>query len=112
MTTTQMTSNAQAPSKANFLTRHPLVSFFTLAILISWLLSLPALLFEIPFKPFQTAGAYGPLLAAVIVSASMGDLKSLFRRMTNLRFGIGWYLLAIFGYVLLYLTMAALSGAP
>ena len=40
------------------------------------------------------------------------ELKSLFRRMTNVRFGFGWYLLAIFGYVLLYLLAAGLSGAP
>jgi membrane protease YdiL (CAAX protease family) len=32
--------------------------------------------------------------------------------MTNFRFGLGWYLLAIFGYVSLYLLVAGLSGAP
>jgi membrane protease YdiL (CAAX protease family) len=40
------------------------------------------------------------------------ELKALFTRMTNFRFGLGWYLLAIFGYVLLYLLVAGLSGAP
>jgi membrane protease YdiL (CAAX protease family) len=91
-----------------------LISFFTIAIAITWLLALPSLLLGMPFKPFQTAGAYGPLLSAVIVSAALGreELKSLLGRMTNFRFGLGWYLLAIFGYVLLYLLVAALSGAP
>jgi membrane protease YdiL (CAAX protease family) len=91
-----------------------LLSFFTLAIVITWLFALPSLLFELPFKPFQTAGAYGPLLAAVIVSAAIGrdELKSLFNRMTNFRFGLGWYLLAIFGNLLLYLLVTGLSGAP
>jgi len=100
--------------KQNVLARYPLLSFFTLAIVISWLIALPSLLFGMPFKPFQTAGAYGPLLAAVIISAAVGsdELKSLFHRMTNFRFGLGWYLLAIFGYVLLYLLVASLSGAP
>ncbi len=101
-------------AEKNFLARHPLIGFFMLALLISWLLVLPSLFFGIPFEPFQTAGAYGPLVAAVIVSAAMGraELRSLFSRMLNFRFGLGWYLLAIFGYVFLYLLVASLSGAP
>src|SRR6266511_983655 len=100
--------------KQNLLVRYPLLSFFTLAIVMNWLIALPSLLFGTPFKPFQTAGSFGPLLAAVIVSAALGgdELKSLFPRMTNFRFGLRWYLLAIFGYVLLYLLVAGLSGAP
>lgn len=100
--------------KESIIRKHPLLSFFALAILISWMLALPSLLLALPFKPFQTAGAYGPFLAAVIVSAAMGwdELKSLYRRMTNFRFGLGWYLLVLFGYVLLYLLVAGLSGAP
>ena len=98
----------------NFIQRHPLISFFALAILITWLIALPSLLFGLPFKTFQTVGAYGPLLSAVIVSAAMGgdELKSIFKRMTNFRFGLGWYLIAIFGNVLLYLLVTGLSGAP
>jgi len=102
------------PAKPNLLARFPLLSFFTLAILTGWLVALPSLLFELPFKPFQTAGAYGPLLAALVVSAALGraELKALFSRMTRFRFGLRWYLLAIFGYVLLYLLVAGLSAAP
>lgn len=107
-------TNVSAQAKESFIKKRPLFSFFILAILISWVIALPSLLFGLPFKPFQTAGAYGPLLAAVMVSAAMGgdELKSLFRRMTNLRFGLGWYLLAIFGYVVLYGLVTRLSGAP
>ena len=114
MPTVNTTSNAHSVVRTNFVARHPLLSFFTLAIVITWLLALPSLLFEMPFKPFQTAGAYGPLLAALIVSATLGraELKSLFGRMTNLRFGLRWYLIAIFGNVLLYLLVTGLSGAP
>jgi membrane protease YdiL (CAAX protease family) len=67
-----------------------------------------------PFKPFQTAGAYGPFLAALIVSTTLGsgELKALFSRMTKFRFGLRWYLIAIFGNVLLYLLVTGLSGAP
>lgn len=100
--------------KQNLLARNPLLSFFILAIAISWLIASPSLFFGMPFKPFQMAGAFGPLLAAVIVSAVLGrdELKSLLKRMTNVHFGLGWYLLAIFGYILLYLVVAGLSGAP
>lgn len=114
MTTRNTTSNAHSLVGTNFVARHPLLSFFTLATVITWLLALPSLLFEMPFKPFQTAGAYGPFLAAMIVSAALGraELKLLFGRMTNLRFGLRWYLIAIFGNVLLYLLVTGLSGAP
>lgn len=111
-----MSTVAHTPvrAKESFARKHPSLSFFALAILITWLLALPSLLFALPFKPFQSAGAYGPLLAAVITSAAMdGDeLKSLYRRMINFRFGLGWYLLALFGNVLLYLLVTGLSGAP
>lgn len=114
MTALHSTAHTRLVSDKNILARRPLPSFFAIAIMITWLLVLPSLLFGIPFKPFQTAGAYGPLLSAVIVSAAMGreELKSLFRRMTNFRFGLRWYLLSIFGYVLLYLLVAGFSGAP
>ena len=114
MTAVNTPSYIQSAAGANFAARHPLWSFFTLAIAITWLLTLPSFLIELPFKPFQTAGAYGPLLAALIVSAAMGrfELKALFGRMMNLRFGLHWYLLAIFGNVLLYLLVVGLSGAP
>ena len=110
---TTLTETAKL-TQTTFIQKHPLATFFMLAILITWLISLPSLLFGLPFKPFQTAGAYGPVLAALIVSAALGsgELKSLFRRMTKFGFGLGWYLIAIFGNVLLYLLVTGLSGAP
>lgn len=114
MTAVNTTSDADSVAGTNLITRQPLLSFFSLAILLTWLLSLPALLWGLPFTPFQTAGAYGPLLAALIVSAAMGreEVQLLIRRMTNLRFGLRWYLAAIAGNLLLYLGVAGLSGAP
>ena len=99
----------------NAISRFPLVSFFAMAFLFSWIAVSPAILDPtLPFKPFQTAGAFGPLLAAFIVTAAMGReyVNALLRRMTNFRVGLGWYLLAIFGYILLYLLVTGLSGAP
>lgn len=114
MTTIHETSQTRSVIKTNVVAQYPLPSFFILTMVITWLLALPSLFFEMPFKPFQTAGAYGPLLAAVMVSAALGraELKSLFGRMTNLGFGLRWYLIAIFGNLLLYLLAAGASGAP
>ena len=50
--TAHTTSDAHPAMKVNFLVRHPLPSFFTLAILISWLLAGPSLFFGLPFKIF------------------------------------------------------------
>ena len=110
---TTLTKTAKL-TQTTFIQKHPLATFFTLAVLITWLISLPSLLFGMPFKPFQTAGAYGPFLAALVISTALGsdELKSLFSRMTKFRFGLGWYLIAIFGNVLLYLLVTGLSGAP
>ena len=107
-------SNSGSVTKQNWFTLHPLAAFFTLAILFSWLIALPSLFFGLPFKPFQTIGAYGPFLAGLLASAASGreEMKSFFRRMTNFHFGLSLYLLAIFGYVLLYFLVASLSGAP
>lgn len=60
MTTTNTTSNVSSIVGTNFTARHPLLSFFTLAIIITWLLSLPALLFELPFKPLVPTGHCSP----------------------------------------------------
>ncbi len=110
---TALTKTAKLTQTA-FIQRHALATFFTLSILITWLFALPSLVFDLPFKPFQTAGAYGPFVAALIISGALGgnELKSLFARMTNLRFGLRWYLIVIFGNILLYLLVTGLSGAP
>jgi hypothetical protein len=59
-------------TKKSWLARSPLFAFFSLAFLLTWLAALPSLLFDAPFRPFQTLGAFGPLVSAVIVSAALG----------------------------------------
>jgi membrane protease YdiL (CAAX protease family) len=114
MTGLHAAASQRTEAGQNFLARRPLLSFFLLAIVLTWLISLPSLLYKLPFTPFQNAGSYGPLLAALIVSAAMGgdELKGLLRRMTTFRFGLGWYLLTLFSFVVLYLLAAGIAGAP
>jgi uncharacterized protein len=109
--------NAPSLSESSYkslITRYPLIAFFTLAMAFSWIAVSPALLLGVPFKPYQTLGAFSPLLAASIVSATLNGragVVELLQRMTAWRFGLGSYLLAIFGLVILYLMTILLSGA-
>ncbi len=100
--------------KQNYIARHPMLSFVVFALLFGWLSITPSLAWGLPFKPFQTAGAYGPFLAALIVTVAEGNeaLKAHLRRITNFRFGVGWYLFALLFYVALYLVVVGLTGAP
>ena len=98
----------------SLITRYPLITFFTLAIAFSWVAASPSLLLGVPFKPYQTLGAFSPLLAGFIVSATLNGragVIELLQRMTVWRFGLSSYMLAIFGLVILYLTTVLLSGA-
>ena len=111
------TINAHAHSGSAYkdlITRHPLLTFFTLAIAFSWVAASPSLFLGLPFKPYQTLGAYSPFLAAFLVSAVLDGrdgINALIKRMTTWRFGLGSYLLAIFGLVILYFLTVLLSGA-
>lgn len=100
--------------KQNYIARHPMLSFVVFALLFGWLSITPSLAWGLPFKPFQTAGAYGPFLAALLVTVADGNeaLKAHLRRITNFRFGVGWYLFALLFYVALYLVVVGLTGAP
>ena len=113
MTTMNVAARSVSASR-NLIRRYPLITFFILTIAFSWVVALPALFFGAAFKPYQTLGAYSPLLAALVVSAASGEpdgIKALLSRMTIWRFGIGTYVLAMFGLVILYLLTVALSGA-
>jgi uncharacterized protein len=112
MTTINVASHSESAYRG-LIARHPLITFSALAIAFSWVAALPAALFGAAFQPYQTLGAYGPLLAALVVSAASdgrNGIKTLLHRMTIWRFGIGTYLLAVFGLVILYLLTVVLSA--
>jgi uncharacterized protein len=98
----------------SLMTRYPLIIFFILAIAFSWVAASPSLLLGVPFKPYQTLGAFSPLLAAFMVTAALNGragVTELLQRMTAWRFGLSSYLLGVFGLVILYLMTILLSGA-
>lgn len=113
MTTIQASTHSQYAGK-NLIARHPLITFFTLAIVFCWIAVSPSLFMGAPFKPYQTIGAFSPLVAAFIVSAKLNrraGINELLQRMTAWRFGLSSYLLAVFGLVILYIATILLSGA-
>lgn len=101
-----------------FLQRHQLVTYFVLAYAITWTIASPLVLhLSIP-PQIHYFGAYGPLLAALIVTAITGGaagLRELGARMIKWRVGIVWILIALFSPALLFVLSAVIlrfTGAP
>jgi uncharacterized protein len=100
---------------------HPLVAYFVIALGGSWVLELPFALSRgvnglgmLPFRlpdiafyiVFFLVPLAGPALASLTVTAvtsGKAGLGLLLRRCVQWRVGIGWYLIAIFGFLLVYL---------
>src|SRR5215212_8770149 len=105
---------------------YPLVLYFILAYVITWIIVLPVVASAQGFISVPTSlyalhylSAYGPLLAAVIVTGITdgGDgLRELFGRMIKWRVGLGWVLVALSPLVLFGLAalivLAVVGGAP
>ncbi len=77
--------------------------FFALAFAITWLVQLPAAMVALGllpgpidrFMPLAGIGAFGPLIAAVLVARrSPGGARGLFARL-KIRVGARWYLVAL-----------------
>jgi uncharacterized protein len=90
------------------------VAYFALAYALSWCAFIPValaaqgLLDGVP-DWLHVAGAFGPLLAAFVVTATTAGvpgLRDLLRRMTRWRIGPGWLLVALFSPVALLLLAA------
>jgi len=110
--------------------RAPIIAFFVLAYLGTWLGLAPAVLAKnglgvipatIPqaiFVPlFLLADYGGPFLAGLLVTRALGGpgaVRRWFRRFVQWRVGLRWWLLVIFGYPLLYMAAASvgLGAAP
>jgi membrane protease YdiL (CAAX protease family) len=101
----------------NLVARNPLVSFFIMAFVFSWIAVTPLLLNPaLPAEPFMILGALaGPTLSAVIVLAYLegrAGLKRFFKRYIQWREGIIWWLIVLFGILIALTLTAAVIVSP
>jgi uncharacterized protein len=104
---------------------HPLVAYFAIALGGSWVLELPIALNRnvngLGILPFRSDIAFylvfflgplaGPALASLTVTAvtsGRAGIGLLLRRCVQWRVGIGWYLIAIFGFIPIWLVNISL----
>jgi uncharacterized protein len=126
---TSIAPSASSSSLHSIVQRHPLVAYFVIAYAGTWLTILPLLLgrdglglFRYRFGGagivFALLGAFtGPLLAAYAVTAitaGKAGARALLRRYGQWRVGLHWYIVALFGYFLIWLAGYSvwLDGAP
>ena len=114
-------TNNVAP--VGFVRRHPVVSYYILTLLVSGLISLPMVAVtqgwttaSVPFA-LHYLGAFGPMLAALIMTAYLGGaegLRELWSRCTRWRIGwagfVGAVLLPIGLFAGAALAVAAMGG--
>jgi membrane protease YdiL (CAAX protease family) len=85
-----------------FFRKHALIAFFVLAFALSWVVWVPLALAGAAPAPeiltlFTIVGGFGPMLAALVVSALEGDgaLRRLILHSLRVRVGVVWYGVAL-----------------
>jgi membrane protease YdiL (CAAX protease family) len=125
-TITTATAPAGHSGLVSWVKRHPLVAYFLLAFAGAWIFIAPILLSQRAFglitlpEPlllilFLLSTFMGPAPAAFIVTGitdGKDGVKQLLRRMVQWRIGIGWYLLVIIGYPLVFLIGLLVALGP
>jgi hypothetical protein len=119
MTATTPSVQQPAMSRPGLIGRHPLAAYFAIAFAGTWIAVLPLLLgadglglFRYHFGDagilFAVLGAFtGPMLAALTVTRvteGWAGVRALFDRARQWRVGAGWYLVALFGFLGIWLA--------
>jgi membrane protease YdiL (CAAX protease family) len=103
-----------------FVRKHPLVAYFGLAYAITWIIHIPlalsaqGLLYITLPAGVHFLGAYGPMLAAFIVTGmtqGTPGLRDLLDRMSRWQVGISWLSIAVFSPAALFLVSAVIVRA-
>ena len=126
MTTASALATARESRLKAFAKHHPLIAYFTMAYVFTWVLVVPIMLsqmglglFNLP-EPllfiFLLASTYsGPLPAALIMTSVLDGREGrwqLWRRVFQWRVGPGWYLLVLVAYPAVFLAgLSVYSGA-
>ena len=98
-------------SISNWTKQHSLVVYFVLAYVITWTFEIPLaavkqgwISFPIPFA-IHYLGSFGPLLAALIVTALTrggSGIRQLFSGLFKWRVGWGWFLFSVFSPIAMF----------
>lgn len=118
MTTISSVIPAQESGLKAYAKRHPLKAYFVLAFALMWVFVIPIMLSQrglgiisLPnplIEVFLFVATFsGPLPAALIMTTLLDGQegrKKLLRSMFQWRVGLGWYLLLLIGYPLIFLT--------
>lgn len=128
MTTISSIAPAQESGLKAFARRYPLTAYFVLAFALMWVFVIPIMLSQrglgiisLPdplIEIFLLVATFsGPLPAALIMTTLIDGRegrKKLLRSMFQWRVGLGWYLLLLVGYPLIFLTGLSfyLGAAP
>ena len=89
---------------ASVVRRHPQITFFVLAYAVAW-----------AFVPFGSFGAFGPLVAALVViplTRGWAGLRELGSRLVRWRVRWFWYLVALGLPLAIHLVTAGLNSQP
>lgn len=126
MTAISSVASTQESGLKAFIKRHPLTAYFTLAYALTWVLVIPIALsqrgvglFNLPdpllFAMLLLSTFSGPLPAALIltsVTEGPDGRRQLLKRMFQWRVGLGWYLLVLVAYPVVFLAgLSFYSGA-
>ena len=116
-------SDVSASGLSIWIRQHQIAAYFTLAFAITWALHMPMALgkqglgifpYKVPIAWFMILfilGAIaGPTLGAYLVTNALDGKdgrRKLFRRYFQWRVGLPWYVLAIFGFPMIYLIVGS-----
>lgn len=117
---TTLSGASHQTTQTTFVQRYPLITFFVLAIGLTWIFMITDALGShgiLPFRlplPLLVVMGYMPTLAAVIVAAlteGRPGVRALFRKLLIVRVGWSWYLFAIFAFAAVAIIAVLLYNA-
>ena len=102
----------------NLLKRYPITAFFVLAFVLSWSIRIGMNITSLDAAPLKLLAEFGPAIAALIVTAAVNGpagVRTLLGRVRKFRVNPWWYVLVLFGPVVLQLVSIGafvLLGGP
>jgi len=104
----------RSPSIVHFIRAHPVIAFFVLAYLISWVYWVVVLgIMGHDTLAWFVPGAFGPPVAALLVTGvtdGREGLRAFLQRWVLWRVNVGWYVLVLVGLPALGLLVGMVSG--